>query len=182
MTDARGWEGLLDAEEHVLWQGRPDPGFVVSGSMIPFTIFGLIVTCFGAFWTVGAMSFGVLLGITGLFPLGVGLYLLGAGLFWPSFSRRRTWYSLTNRRAFIATDLPFVGRSLRFWDIDSDTVIEFEEGRYSTIWFHEETIGEGANAYPKRTGFERISNGREVLRLMRQVQAGADSTMETPET
>ena len=182
MTDGRGWDGLLDADEDVLWQGRPDPGFTVTGQMIASTIFGMIVTAFGLFWTVGAMSFAVLLGITGLFPLGVGLYLIGAGLFWPSYCRRRTWYSLSNRRAFIATELPFVGRGLRFWDIGSDTTIEFEEGKYSTIWFHEETLGKGDNAYTKRAGFERISNGREVLALMRQIQARADSTMETPET
>ncbi|MGR3492221.1 MAG: aspartate carbamoyltransferase catalytic subunit, partial [Shimia sp.] len=84
--------------------------------------------------------------------------------------RRHTWYTLTTRRAFIATDKPIVGRKLSSYPLAPDTKIDFIDGPPDTIHFAEKTHRGDNGTTVTPIGFERIDGGREVLRLMRGVQ------------
>ena len=77
-----GWEGLLDDDEEILWQGRPSGGVVVRGSDIFESVFGLFFAGFAIFWISMASSMGAprnAPGIFQLFPL-FGLPFLAVGL------------------------------------------------------------------------------------------------------
>ncbi|PIE10189.1 MAG: hypothetical protein CSA72_09305 [Rhodobacterales bacterium] len=117
MTD--GWAGILEEGENILWQGRPDGRFRIVPRLLPQSIFGLVFFAFAAFWIVMAASmtgggiFGALFPLFGLPFALVGLGMMVGTHLWDMIQRRGTYYTLTDRRGFIATDLPVVGRGLR---------------------------------------------------------------------
>lgn len=100
-----GWEGILAPGERVIWQGRParDLRLIVRDPM-EFGL-GMALTLgplapMAILWRGGGSGWAWLVP-----PLLLGLWcLLGPGLR-DCYRRRRTWYSLTDRRAFIATAL-----------------------------------------------------------------------------
>ena len=127
---------------------------------------------FALFWMVMASAAGGGFWMFGLihFSVGVGLAILPP--FWGAWRRRHTWYTLTDRRAFIATDTPFVGRRLKSYPIESDTSIDYAPGAPATIHFAHETRRTKNGSRQVDIGFERIDQGDEVYRLMRNIQRG----------
>jgi|GEM_PF-6685542 len=104
-----GWQGILDPGLHILWHGRPDQRFHLELTKLPLVLSGLALAGFavvrigpaaladGGFWLFGLIHFSV----------GIGIVIGGAGL--GALKRRGTWYSLSDPRAFIATQLPLRG-------------------------------------------------------------------------
>lgn len=165
-----GWEGILDEGEQILWQGRPGTGVRWKAANIVTSIFGLFFAGFAVFWmTMAAQAPG------GFWMFGLIHFFVGVGIavlppFWSSWRRKHTWYTLTDRRAFIATDMPLQGRKLKSYEIGPDTTLDYEAGDRSTIYFHHE-YRRGKNGSTRvDIGFERIEDGAEVYRLFRQVQ------------
>lgn len=172
MSAAAGWDGILDDGETILWQGRPEGGFHLTAGRIFEALFGLAFAGFALVWMVlasngpgGFWAFGLI-----HFSVGIGVTL--HALVWPGFRRRHTWYTLTDRRAFIATDLPIKGRSLKSFPITPDTVLQLEDGAPGTIWFAHEYRRTKKGSRRVDIGFERIDAAREVLRLMTGIQRG----------
>ncbi|MGR3468545.1 MAG: aspartate carbamoyltransferase catalytic subunit [Shimia sp.] len=168
------WDGILDAGEEITWQGRPDGAWVFRTSMLFEVPFALAFTGFSIFW-MGAAGFAG----GGIFWLfGLPFLIVGCGLLWQAtvgdvFTRRHTWYTLTTRRAFIATDMPIVGRKLSSYPLEPDTRIEFIDGPPDTIHYAEKAHRNDNHTTYTPIGFERIADGRAVLRMMRQVQTDA---------
>lgn len=165
-----GWEGLLDEGESILWQGRPAAGLSFHNTDVMSVVMGLFFMGFSLFWmnvasniTSGMNGFGG--GIPKVFPLfGIPFFLIGfynaiGHILWQALVRSRTHYTLTTKRAFIATDHPFQGKLLRDYPIDTDTDVILKVGPPDSLWFA-----------GKRIGFERIEDGRAVHKLMRQIQ------------
>ncbi len=167
-----GWEGILDKGERILWQGRPDTGLHLSAPMLLQAGFGVIFAGFALFWMVAAGTAGGLFWLAGLPHFLIGVGVIAAAIAWPAFRRSRSWYTLTDRRAFIATDLPLKGRALHSWPIGPETAITFLPGRLSTIHFASRTKRgqNGTRIVP--VGFEFIPDGPQVLELMRRIQTG----------
>lgn len=175
MTDAKpaldeSWDGILDTDETIIWQGRPDGSFAVTPGMISSGVFGLFFTGFAVFWMLMAAQAGGFFWTFGLIHFSVGLALLGGTVLGPSFMRRRTWYTLTNQRAFIAKTRPLVGRSLKSYPITPDTVIELQDGAPSSIMFATQRKRRGKTYRMVPVGFERIDDARHVLQLLRNIQ------------
>jgi len=170
MNTQGDWAGILDPGETILWQGRPDPGFVLRPAQIGVALFGLAFSAFAMFWMIMASQAPGGFWMFGLIHFSVGAGIIAWAFFWGPYSRRHTWYTLTDRRAFIATDLPVVGKRLKSYPITEDTVLDFESGDLSTIIFHEERKRGKNGHYTVRIGFERIHDGAKVYRLMRNVQ------------
>ncbi len=168
-----GWQGLLDNDETILWQGRPDGSFVFKPSMLFTTIFGIFFSGFTLFWMIGASQAGSIFWMFGLLHFGAGLAIIFGGLFKTSFVKRRTWYTLTDKRAFIAKKLPLAGRSIRSYPITSRTVTEYHDGRFSSIFFANEERNGKNGAHNVPIGFERIADGKSVLQLIRGIQKDA---------
>ncbi|MFE3837367.1 hypothetical protein [Pseudogemmobacter sonorensis] len=198
-----GWEGILDPGERILWQGRPEAGFDWSALISTRTPFGLAFAGFAIFWmsmtriTGGAAVSPFFMGV--LFPL-FGLPFLFAGLNIAfgkplrDFLRQRgSHYTLTNRHAFIATDI-LGKRTLSRHPIGAGFRPALEEGDPGSVWFgtraavvghvpyKDETTGFGQwLTRTDRIGFERIREARRAWRMMLD-QATANAARQGAET
>jgi hypothetical protein len=164
------WDGILDADEEIIWQGRPNPSFTFKPSMIFTTLFGMVFAGFALFWMIAASAAGGYFWMFGLIHFTVGVGVIAGSVLFPSFKRRRTWYTLTNRRAFIASVMPLFGKRLKSYPITADTPIEFQDNRIPSVMFATETKRGKNSTYTVPIGFEHIHDAREVLTLLRSVQ------------
>ncbi len=166
-----GWEGILDAGERIIWQGRPDPSFHVSPKKLFPTLFGLGFAGFALFWMAMAAQSGGGFWMFGLIHFSVGLWLTGNSLFGESLRHRRTWYTLTDKRAFIATDFPWKGRQLDSYALTPATRLSLRGGLPGSVIFaREERRGNKGRRYMVDIGFHRIGDAEKVYELMRGVQ------------
>jgi hypothetical protein len=170
---APGWEGVLEPGERVLWQGQPDGALHFDGFEIGQTVFGVAFAGFALFFLwqgMGAVADGpqgILFPLVALVFLGVGANLAGGRYFLDCWKRRNTHYSLTTRRAFIATNL-FGWRRLREWRIDASTKVDLLPGPWPSLGFTGSRTAPGA----ARASFDYLEDARAVQALMRSVQAG----------
>lgn len=179
MSAPQGWDGILDPGEKILWQGRPDAGFHLHFAHLFFALFGAAFSGFALFWMILAYRKGDYFWTFGLLHFAIGLVIILAGPLGGPFLRRHTWYTLTNRRGFIATDLPLAGRKLKSYPIRPDTPVIFEDGAFSTVLFAVEKSYTKNGVTTRSVGFHRIPDGRDVLALIRQIQnKRPDSTAE----
>lgn len=200
MTEASGWEGILEPGETVLWQGQP-MGDILWRDMISDRLpIGIIFTLFSLAWI--GVAFSIVAGIEGaffmalLFPLAglpflaIGLYMLVGHLWWDAMVRRSTWYTLTDRRAFIATDI-FARRKLQSYPITDMAALELLDGSPGDVIFGTVTHSRrrpvtGPNKSRNRLvtgtrtpiGFRRIPEPRKVWRMIRDQRARLASMQE----
>ncbi len=170
MTTPAGWQGILDDDENILWQGRPDGAVKWKPGNFFTLVFGLFFAGFALFWMAMAAKAGGGFWMFGLIHFAVGLGIAIGPPFLSAWRRRHTWYTLTNKRAFIATDLPFIGRKLDSYPIDADTVLTFAAGDLASIYFAKRTKRGKNGTYTVDVGFESIADGTEVYRLLRNIQ------------
>lgn len=165
-----GWEGILDDDETILWQGQPKPGLSLRPRHIGTLIFGLFFAGFALFWMRMAYEPGTFFWAFGLIHFCAGLGVAFAPVVMPLISSRRTWYTLTDRRAFIARQSLFGQRKLKSYPITADTAIELETGTVSSIYFASQTRRRNKRTYVDHIGFERLDDAAPVLRMIRDVQ------------
>ncbi|AHM03119.1 hypothetical protein roselon_00690 [Roseibacterium elongatum DSM 19469] len=181
MSTTAGWDGLLSKGETLVWQGQPESGVDWARLFHPLTLMGVIFTGFSIFWIGAAMSIldngpG---GIWMLFPLFgvpfllIGLYMLVGRLLVDAYIRSHTWYTLTDRTAFIAVDMP--GRKwLDSYPLRDMDMLRLEDGIPGSIVFGQTDrrhgTGAGAHATPRQVGFHRITYARELYGQMRQLR------------
>lgn len=176
MTAPDPWAGILDPGETVLWQGRPDtrPQWaMLSPQRLTLGVVFIVAAALWGWQSAGLAQAG---GAMALLPwiavplLAVGLFNLAGHVLWDAFRRRCTWYTLTNRRAFIATDIPFRGKRLKSYPINRETILSFDESEPASIGFAFEPVPMKRSTRMKMVGFERIADGQTVFALMRGVQ------------
>ena len=170
MSTVPGWEGILDEDEHIMWQGRPDTRIAFRWANTFMVVFGLFFSGFALFWMIMAAQAGGAFWMFGLLHFGVGMSMVVGAIYADAWRRRHTWYTLTDKRAFVATDIPFKGKKLEDYDINASMRIHFVEGPPDSIHF---TTRKGANNTRRPTGFDRINDGKEVYRIMRDIQRTA---------
>ena len=167
------WAGILDEGETILWQGRPDGAVRLSVTNIAAALFGLAFAGFALFWMIMAAQAGGFFWMFGLLHFSVGVGLAAGPIFWDAYRRRHSWYTLTDRRAFIATDIPLRGKRLESFPINRTTELSLVDDTLSSVYFAA-GLRRGANGKKRhaKIGFERIEAGREVFRMMRDIQSG----------
>lgn len=181
-TTSDGWDGILAEGERILWQGRPRFSLVPDKGQVLLALFGLAFAGFAAIWMALASMGPGNFWMFGLLHFTIGVMLFVFALFFAGWRRRHTWYTLTDRRAFIATDMPFRGRTLKSWKIDGETDIDYRPGKRAMLHFASDfrQTKSGTRAVP--IGFERISDGDTVRDLMLGIrdraQAAAAQTQE----
>lgn len=173
MNAPSGWEGILDDDEVIRWQGRPDGALVWKISYFVSGLFGLAFSGFALFWMIMAAQAGGGFWMFGLIHFSVGI---GVGIgppFWSAHKRRNSWYTLTDKRALIATNLPLRGRKLKSYPITKDTMIEFGDGSPASVYFatYQRRTKNGSTTV--KIGFERIEGAKQVYALMRGIQKEA---------
>ena len=166
-----GWEGLLDDGEEILWQGQPGTRFSLSGVQPMSVLMGCFFVGFSIYWMRTAAGFGGPFWMFGLLFFGIGLWNAAGVHLWRVALRARTFYTLTNRRAYVATNIAG-HKTLNSFAINKLTPLQFDGGAPATIWFgHKGRVGRSLTALP--AAFEGISDGREVYAMMRQIQERA---------
>lgn len=172
-TEAQiGWEEIFEPDEVLLWQGRPDPSFAWQKRHILPVILGIGVACLGVIWI-----FFTTLGNGYTVIMGVVLLLLAAFLaiappVMAMMVRKATWYSLSNKRGFVAMHRPNLGRRLNAYAIDPDFPIKFDGKALGTIFFALAPRPSGNTSDLMRINFDRINDGQKVYDLMCAIQKG----------
>ncbi len=173
MNQTDHWEKLLDRDEKIIWQGRPDGEFSVEGKSIVMIVFGIVFSIFAMFWMAMASQAGILFSLFGLPFVAAGIFLIANAVFGRTFRRRHSWYTLTNKRAFIATNFPVGGRRLKSYPITEENQLELVDGDFSSVYFAKETKRGQNGTIETSIGFERLADGRDVYSLIRGIQTGA---------
>ena len=166
------WVGILDAGEKIVWQGRPSGGLRASRNNLLMSAFGL----FFAFPSL--MGLAINKGEAGsnfnslmtLPFIAIGAYLTIGQYFYAAYLRRHTWYTVTNKRAIVATNA--FGKKLRSWPITKATILDFMPGEEATIFFATEIRRDGDGGWQEhRVGFEYIRDGQVAYQLIRKIQS-----------
>ncbi|MEP4196653.1 MAG: aspartate carbamoyltransferase catalytic subunit [Aliishimia sp.] len=166
------WAGILDADERIVWQGSPAPGLRLEWESPILPLFFTVFTGFSIFWMAIASMAGGFFWMFGLLFFGAGMYNLVGVHFWKAYLRRKTFYTLSNKRAFIATNAGRK-RQLASYPIVEATTLELQfSGPKADIYFAKETKKTNNGTYEIAIGFEHIENGQDVYALMREVQVG----------
>ncbi|MDQ2091718.1 aspartate carbamoyltransferase catalytic subunit [Marimonas arenosa] len=176
-----GWENILSEGERIMWQGRPGPGLtlapVLPGRMakaaVGLLLFGYLpVMNLSHGWPPFAdLSPGrTILPLIFFAVVLTALHQLAGYALTRTLVRRRTWYTLTDRRAYIATDLPILGKRLKSWPITVASRLDYDGGTPGAVWFAEEKKRSGKSRYTMPIGFEQLDDAGHVYRLMRAIQ------------
>jgi len=132
--------------------------------------FGLLFTSIAAYAVIRAFNGGVFFTLAIVF-MGIGLSLVIHTLFKGMLIRRWSHYALTNHRAFVLINHPWLGVDTTDWPINKQTKLRHNHREPMTITF----------AYaprrffgrkPRVIGFEHIEDGLNVYRVMMDVQDG----------
>lgn len=173
------WDAYLDPGEVILWQGRPSQRLQASRRAAPLVLFGLAFGGFALGWIWLVAQAGGYFWVFGLPFLLLGLIFSTLAPVIGPLQRRATWYTLTNRRAFIATDLPFLGRRLDDYPIHPGTPLRLEQnGPLGSVYFSQRRITKSSPRARKSplnlpVGFEMIPDAPQVLTLLQEVQDAA---------
>lgn len=105
-------QAQLEPGEPVFWATRPDARRMAR-EVLPLVLFGTLPLGFGVLWVVSCLGFGwigpvpvgLLMGLVGLVPLGLGLLLVTAPA-WVALAARRSVYAVTDRRALLVATFP----------------------------------------------------------------------------
>ncbi len=165
------WAGILAKDEQILWQGRPSGRVRLEFSSAVQPFFFLFFTGFSVFWMWGAAQAGGIFWMFGLLFFGIGASNLIGIHFWRAYQRRHTFYTLTNRRALIGTQL-FGRRELRSYPITRDSPVTLADGTPGSVFFGDDTRRDGdGNVVSRSIGFEMIDDCRAVYARIRDMQA-----------
>lgn len=166
----KGWDGILKPDETIIWQGRPEQGLGLRRQHIFFVLFGLAFSGFAALWMWLASTAGGYFWTFGLIHFTAGIAVIILPIAGPAYMRRKTWYTLTDQRAFIA-DITFFGRKrLKDYPITKSTRVKVKNGPLTTIHFAERTGRSKNGTYRIPIGFERLRDGQTVAKLISDMQ------------
>lgn len=203
MTGTSGWDGILEPGETILWQGQPVPDILWRDMIDGRLPIGIIFTAFSmvwllvAVWIVAAIDGPILLRmifpLAGLPFLAIGLYMMAGHVVWDALVRRGTWYTVTDRHAFVATDV-FGRRKLDSHPIGTMIGPELVDGRPGDVIFgtitHSAPPRHPGSRKPRnrlagsttvRTGFFRIHDARKVWAMLRERRAALIAATRAPE-
>jgi hypothetical protein len=167
------WDAILDDNEKIIWQGRPSGKIRFQPKNMFTLLFGLAFAGFALFWMIMASLAGGFFWMFGLIHFSAGIGIIVGPIFWPAFSARRTWYTLTDHRAFIASTTLLGQKKLKSYPITPDTPITLTTNNDETgsVDFAQETRrGNKGRRYNVDIGFHNIPDATDVQRLIRDIQ------------
>ncbi|MBA4490548.1 aspartate carbamoyltransferase catalytic subunit [Paracoccus sp. S1E-3] len=171
-----GWQGILDEGEQILWQGQPAKGIRFEAPDLRHIVPAIFIICFGLFWMSLAVQANLFMAAFGLFVVSSALWQTLGPIVRPAFIRARSFYTLTDRRAIIATDLPYQGRRLTSYPIDRATPLEYLASDPPSILF-----GPPTGDKRPRAGFNYIADADQVMAMMRKIQRSQTPDQPAPE-
>ena len=120
--------------EQLLWSGRPNR--LVSWTDLPLVLFGAMFFGFSVFWETMVVTTGapLMMRVWGIPFILVGLYLMLGRVVQSAWSRRHTWYALTDQRAMIVTGSGRNVRSLALSQVADFSVLARSDGSGSLVF------------------------------------------------
>ncbi len=168
-SSAPNWAGVLQKGERIIWQGRPSGAIHLGAADYPVALFALFFIGFSLFWIQGAMAAGGHFWMFGLIHLTVGIAVFLLPFLWAPLVRRRSYYTLTNRRALISRDLPFLGRKLETFPLSLMSELSLNPGNPGSILFADR-YSFTSFTRRRKIGFEYIPDAETVFGLMTRRQ------------
>ena len=174
-----GWEGYLDPGERVLWQGQPDTAMRADLSNPKRTAFGAVFALAALVWTATVLRGGtpnglmaLVMPLAGLAFAALGVNLATGGIPFGVLRRRATTYTLTDRRAIVAT--AWLGRrTLRSYPLGPDSHATLDDGPRPAIRFATGYAQTEDGSIRTRHGFTHMGDdARAVYDLIRRIQRG----------
>ncbi|AXI45296.1 aspartate carbamoyltransferase catalytic subunit [Sulfitobacter sp. SK012] len=166
------WGDILQRDEKILWQGRPDGGFRMRSGDLSSGIFGVVFTAFSIFWMSQAVKAAGFIWMFGLLFFAAGLRLIYKAVLGDTLRRRHSFYTLTSHRAFIATDMPFKARKLDSYPITADSPLSLQTGTFDTITFAARKRRGKNGTVQTPISFQDIDPGQKVFQMMSRIQKG----------
>ena len=169
-----GWDGILDDDEDIIWQGAPDGKFRFKPEHPTSIVIGF------AFLAISTPNLLVQLASPTLmiiFPLAVfclGIYSLIGVHFYETWQRQGTFYTLTTRRAFIGSR-DFKGKTLDSYVITPKNRIRLKDTNPPTVYFATQTKRSGQSRKTVNVGFRYIEDAQDVLNHLRAMQERASA-------
>ncbi|MEO0763854.1 MAG: hypothetical protein AAFZ09_18955 [Pseudomonadota bacterium] len=160
----------IDPGETLVWSGRPMMRPLVEGHEIILPLVNLLLA--GAVFQ--ALGTGIVEGVAGrtepmralLFSMMVAFVALAV---WSPvrtiLRRRRSYYGVTNRRAMLLETGP--GGAFRSFPLSWDQIVNVRFGARVSVIFESTR----AAPFEREVGFEQLSDGMAVYRLIRQIQS-----------
>lgn len=175
MTKAPDWTALIEPNETLIWQGRPDQRFFMPLYRAPDVVIGFAVLLISTLLLLSSAVSGRT-ELAGLFSIAAvfGAFQFTIPLLSDTLRARRSFYALTSDRAVIALSrrTSFVFKTVVLTDACE---IVLENGALPSVFFSEKTVrvlSLGRGSLKRKTvpdGFERIKDGLEVYQLMRNL-------------
>jgi hypothetical protein len=176
-NEAGSWEGILGPGEEIVWQGAPVQDL--------FWQFDRRKTIAGIGAAAGAVTLLAFIyrpatdGSGNPILVFLAWAVIAAVVYhaWSFWDRRRTFYTLTNKRAFIAT-WHFGVQTLRAYPIASMRPLRLEDTRPGHVWFDHDTVRRKDRSTGRweehivEVGFLNLANPREVRDAL--VRLGAE--------
>lgn len=171
--DANTWDGILHPGETVLWQDRPVTSPAFADLSWSKGLMGLLLVGFSIFWMSLAAQAGGPFWMFGLIFFFIGLRNSLGQILLDPWLRGQTVYSLTDRRAFVATRSLLKGKTLKSFAIIPSNDIELVQGRADSVFFNaEQQFGRKGHSFATRVGFEKLADGHEAHRILTQIVKG----------
>lgn len=169
-TVPAGWEGIMQPGESILWRGRPIAKVNLL-RLIPQVGFGLIFTSFSVFWMVMAAQGGGVFWMFGLIFFFTGLGLIAKTLLDERMRMRDTFFTLSDRAAYIARRHWMQGRQLETYRITAAMPITLNgHATRGDVIFSSRTVRSKNGSHEVPIGFLDIEGAPEVFAQMTQAR------------
>lgn len=187
-TLGHGADALFATGEEILWQGQPGRGIIWSEVLGKQAFMGAILAGFAVFWISGARQsspgdqpiFALLFPLAGVPFLLLGLWMLIGHRIWDAWLRSGTYYTLTNRQAYISKHV-LGRRSLETWPLEALSALKLVDGHPGSVLFEPDQATKIRHARPDPIkpplghakapiGFRQIEDPRRVYRLITEAQ------------
>lgn len=156
----------LKEGEITLFVVRAPAGILFRPMDLFFVPFALVWTTFAIRWEINSLRY-VCPAVFGLPFVAVGLYMLVGRFIHDAAERRRTWYTVTNRRCLIVVDGKIIETKSLYWSFIQGVVRQEHGDGRATIYFELSALGRqdtpnqsgfGSMRRPPGVYFERIEN------------------------
>jgi hypothetical protein len=169
-NEAGSWEGILGEGEEIVWQGAPVQGVYWELGRRE-TLMAIAAAAGGITLVAFTLGRSPEMANTVLVFLAWGVIAALVYHAWSFWNRRRTFYTLTNQRAFIAT-WHFGVQTLRAYPIATMRPLRLEDTRPGHVWFDHDTVQRKDRStgtweeHIVEVGFLNLANPREVNDLL----------------
>jgi hypothetical protein len=176
-NEAGSWDGILGPDEQIEWQGAPVQG--IRWELARRETLAAVAAAAGGI-TLFAFTLGRsnnTLGNAALVFLAWGVIAAVVYHAWAFWNRRRTFYTLTNKRAFIAT-WHFGVQTLRAYPIATMRPLRLVDSQPGHVYFDQDTVRRKDRStgleetHIVEVGFLDLAEPRDVRDLL--VRLGAE--------